>query len=123
MNRFIQPAALFLGGMIVCMSISQILLKLAGTYAAAQVNVISAFLGNSWLLAGLFASAAGLVFWLLALRCLPLAVAYPWTALIYVITPIASSLLFDDFLSVKYVLGMACIVAGVILTTGGVAAK
>lgn len=123
MSRFIQPPVLILCAMIVCISISQILLKLAGNYAAAQVDMLSAFLGNSWLLAGLFASAAGLVFWLLALRCLPLAVAYPWTALIYVITPVASSLLFNDFLSVKYVLGMTCIVAGVILTTGGVATK
>ena len=58
--------------------------------------------------------------WLMTLRNMPLAVAYPWTALIYVLTPLVSAVLFGDVLSAKYMLGMTSIIAGVVLTSGGV---
>lgn len=61
-----------------------------------------------------------MVCWLLTLRQLPLASAYPWTALIYVLTPLTSAVLFDDVVNTKHVIGMACIVAGVFFSADGV---
>ena len=117
-----RPLALVaLGGMITCMAASQVFLKLAGTHAAAgHLDVLHAFLANPWLWCALLATGAGFLCWLLTLRTLSLATAYPWTALIYVITPLASALLFGDVLNGKYVFGMATIIGGVLLTTGGV---
>jgi len=116
-----RMTVVFLGSMIACMAASQVFLKLAGSHAATgRLDVLHAFLANTWLWCGLLATGAGFVCWLLTLRNMSLAVAYPWTALIYIITPLASALLFGDVLNGKYVLGMARIVAGVILTTGGV---
>ena len=112
-------SVVFLAGMIIFMSISQILFKLAGNYAATQTELIESFLSNPWLWAGLLSSGVGMVCWMLTLRKLPLASAYHWTALIYVLTPLASAVLFGDMLSIKYLLGMACIVSGVFITAGG----
>ena len=117
-----QPfAAFFLGSMILCMATSQVFLKLAGTHATAgHSGAAHAFLANPWFWFSLMATGAGFVCWLMTLRTMPLAAAYPWTALIYVITPLASSVLFGDVLSGRYLLGMSSIIAGVLLTTGGV---
>lgn len=98
-------------------------LKFAGTYAATQAGVFHAFMGNPWLWCALLILGAGLIFWLMTLRNMSLAATYPWTALIYVITPLTSFVIFDDLLSVKYVLGMVCIIVGVFLTTGTVVTK
>lgn len=109
-----------LGGMILCMTASQILLKLAGQHSAAHAGAADGFMRNPWLWAALCASAGGVGCWLLTLRRLPLSVAYPWTALIYVLTPLAGVWLFAEALTGRYALGMALILAGVILTSRGV---
>lgn len=98
---------------------AQIIFKFAGNYAAGQIGIIGSLVCNPWLWAGLLCSGAGMVCWLLVLRTLSLATAYPWTALIYVFTPLASALVFNDVLNGKYVIGMVCIVAGVFFTTWG----
>ncbi len=113
-------ASVYLGGMITCMTTSQVLLKFAGIQAAVGFDVVHAFFYNFWLWSGLLVSGVGLICWLKVLRNMPLSVAYPWTALIYVLTPLASVMLFDDVLDAKYMLGMASIVAGIFFTTGGV---
>ena len=107
--------------MIVFMAASQVFLKLAGMHSGVgHFDVQHALLANTWLWMALLATGAGFACWLLTLRHMSLAMAYPWTALIYIITPLASAALFGDVLSGKYALGMGCLVAGVVLTTGGV---
>jgi multidrug transporter EmrE-like cation transporter len=109
-----------LAGMILCMTSSQILLKFAGQHSVLHGGMIDGFLRNPWLWAGLGASIGGIGCWMLTLRRLPLSVAYPWTALIYVITPLASIWIFSDVLTSSYVFGMTLILAGVLFTTRGV---
>jgi drug/metabolite transporter (DMT)-like permease len=111
---------LWLLGMIILMTAAQVMFKLAGNHAGVQLTLVSALISNPWLWAGLLLSAAGMVCWLLTLRKVSLSKAYPWTALIYVLTPLASAWLFGDALDSKYLLGLASIVAGVFLTAGGV---
>lgn len=109
-----------LAGMIIFMTAAQVMFKLAGNHVVAQMGLVRALMSNPWLWIGLLLSGAGMLCWLLTLRKTPLASAYPWTALIYVFTPLASALLFNDPLDGKYLLGLGSIVAGVFFTAGGV---
>lgn len=109
-----------LAGMILCMTTAQILLKLAGQHAAAHAGAVDGFMRNPWLWAALGASAGGIGCWLLTLRRMPLSAAYPWTALIYVLTPLAGAWLFAEALTGRYAFGMALILAGVVLTSRSV---
>ncbi|MFM8331953.1 MAG: DMT family transporter [Candidatus Methylumidiphilus sp.] len=103
------------------MASAQIMFKFAGNHSVGQAGLVDAFVSNPWLWGGLLASGSGMACWVLALRGLPLARAYPWTALVYVITPLASVVLFGDVLSGQYLFGLACIVVGVFIAAGGVA--
>ena len=114
-----RASMLFLAGMVAAMTAAHIMFKFAGNHSVKQVGLIDGFVSNPWLWAGLLASGIGMVCWLLVLRKLPLATAYPWTALIFVFTPLVSMALFGDVLSEKYLLGMAFIVTGVVITTNG----
>lgn len=114
---------LFLAGMILCMTTSQVLLKYAGIYAATYVNLVDSFLFNPWLWSALCASGVGMFCWMLTLRHLPLSVAYPWTALIYGITPLLAAWLFSEILTGRYAIGLMLIFAGVLLTSRGVTAE
>jgi len=111
--------AVFLAGMILSLTASQTFLKFAGIYSVTHTGAEEGFIRNPWLWAALGASASGIFFWLLTLRRLPLSVAYPWTALIYGITPLAGFWIFDEVLTGGYALGMTLILAGVVLTSRG----
>lgn len=116
MNSLILSVA-SLAVMIFCMVISQVMLKFAGIHASSHLGIYHTYAANPWLWGGLVASGIGLLFWLLALRNLSLAAAYPWTALIYVITPVASVFVFGEVLDERYIIGIAFIVLGVYITT------
>lgn len=79
-----------------------------------------AFIVNPWLWGSFLASGMGLVFWSIALRGMPLAKAYPWTAMIYVLTSIASILVFNDSVDFRYCTGMVLVVLGVFIAARGV---
>lgn len=113
-------SAALLAGTVACTTTSQVFLKFAGLYSAAHAGAVAGFLYNPWLWSAIGAAAAGIFFWLLTLRRLPLAVAYPWTALVYVLTPLAGAWLFAEHLNWRYAIGIAFILAGVLLTSRGV---
>ena len=98
---------------------AQVMYKFAGLWSRHHQGLLAAFALNPWLWVGLSCAVVGMVLWLLALRHLPLSAAYPWTALIYVFTPIASSLIFGDLLRAEYLIGLALITVGVVITTRG----
>lgn len=114
---------LYISGMIAFLVIAQIMFKYAGNHAFSQLDLLGAYASNPWLWTGLLSSGLGLMCWVMALRKMSLAFAYPWTALIYVFTPIASVLLFDEHFNERYIVGMFCIVIGVFLSAGGAKEK
>lgn len=118
-----KGAPLFLGGMIACMVMAQVVLKYAGLQVVGHQDPVRAIALNPLVWSGLAISALALLLWLLALRGLPLSAAYPWTALIYLCTPLVSVALFDDSLDTSYLLGIAGIIGGIWLTAGGVESK
>lgn len=107
----------FVSGMILSMTVAQILFKYSALYLSDQTGVVNSWLLNPWLWWAFFSTIVGMVFWLLALRDLPLSRAYPWTAVIYVLTPLVSMHYFDDHLNLNFFIGMFLIVLGVIITT------
>lgn len=108
-----------LAAMIALMTFAQLLFKQAGLHANSHPEWYLALALNPWLAIGLAASAAGMGCWLLALRRLALSTAYPWTAFTYILTPIGATALFGEVITSRYVVGMALIVTGVVVATGG----
>lgn len=108
---------LLVAGMICSMTAAQLSFKMAGLESLEAIGLMESWILNPWLWTALVSSGIGMLFWLFALRRLPLSIAYPWTALIYVLTPLFSALVFQDILSIRYGIGMALIVLGVLITT------
>ena len=57
------------------------------------------------------------VFWISALRVLPLRVAYPVSALAFVLVPVLGHFLLDEPLGVRSLIGAVIIVAGIAVAT------
>jgi drug/metabolite transporter (DMT)-like permease len=113
-------AILALACMCCVMIAAQLLLKMAGLHASTKAELFSAIVFNPWMWAACVAFAVGLVCWMRALRELSLATAYPWTSLIYAVTPLLANLCFGEQLGGHFLSGLVLIVCGVFLTAGGV---
>jgi len=96
--------------------IAQLLLKASGLHAAETGEFIGAWLLNPYLCAAIVCYGASFICWTRTLAVLPLSSAYPWTALIYVLTPMAAVLLWQEQLSPTYLAGMVCILCGIGIT-------
>lgn len=70
---------------------------------------------NPYLLSGLFIYAAATALWIWVLREAPLGIAYPITALAFVIVPLLSVAVFKEPFHAKYIYGGLLIVLGVVL--------
>jgi multidrug transporter EmrE-like cation transporter len=103
------PLCLFL----VCSVAAQLLLKASGIHAAGTGEFVEAWLLNPWLMAAFVCYGVSFVCWTRALSVLPLSSAYPWTALIYVLTPMAAVLIWREQVSASYLVGMVCILCGI----------
>ena len=53
--------------------------------------------------------------WIWVLRIMPLSIAYSSIALVFVLVPIFSNLLFNEPLSIKFLIGTAFIMLGIII--------
>lgn len=99
---------------VVLNATAQLLLRQAAMTGAAPTSPLS-LLKNAWFLCGLATYAASVLTWLLVLRKVPLTVAAPFVALVYVIVPLASRVLFSDAINARMWVGMLLVVAGVTL--------
>ncbi|HBT97739.1 MAG TPA: hypothetical protein DEB25_08990 [Desulfobulbaceae bacterium] len=106
-----------LSAYIACSIVSQLFLKSAGLYAAAQTSLMHKYILNPWLCASLGCFGLSFLCWMYTLRRMPLSVAYPWTALIYALTPLICVLVWGERVSPAYIPGIACIIGGVVLTS------
>ena len=99
----------------VLMTTGQILFKkasLAGGGASWQASFL-----NPWMVAALTLYGGATVLWVWLLRSTPLSVAYPFTALSYVLVPLAAIAVFGEVLSWRYAFGCALIITGIIFTS------
>ena len=102
----------------VMLSTGQILFKLAAIRmppietAAGLLHI--AFSPWAWLAFMMYGGAS--VLWIVLLQKIPLAVAYPFVSLGFVVVPLAAWVLFNEAISLRYLLGVAFILAGIYLT-------
>lgn len=77
---------------------------------------------RAWCLLALAFICLGVSFlcWFTALRHKPLSFLHPFAALIYVAVPGLAALFFGEAVSAAYIAGIACIVAGICITSASV---
>lgn len=74
---------------------------------------------NPWVLSGLFAAFLASLAWMAAMTKFPLSHAYPFMSLAFVLVLILSALFFHEPLTWPKVVGMVCIVAGIVIGSQG----
>ena len=100
----------------------QVLSLVFGKYAALQANgvlTVRGLLANAPYLASLACLGVQAVVWPLALRRLPLFLAYLVMSGVYVAIPLVSWSIFHEAVSVANMLGAGLIMAGIIVMTCG----
>lgn len=97
-------------------SAGQVLFKMTGLRLAERTDASPLrVLVDPFLLSALAIYGAGTLLWIYVLRHLPLGQAYPFMALSFVLVPLASVLIFHEVLTLRYWIGTAMIIAGMIV--------
>jgi undecaprenyl phosphate-alpha-L-ara4N flippase subunit ArnE len=97
---------------------AQLLLRKAALTGAVPTMPLT-LLHNPFFMSGLVAYAGSVLTWLLVLRKVPLSVAAPFVALVYVLVPLASRTVFDDRITTRMWAGMLLVALGVTLVAKG----
>lgn len=106
-----------LAGVVFAMVIGQLLFKLSSAHITADagpLRLISSLLNWQFIVALAFYGLST-VLWVILIKDLPLNRAYPFMALSFVLVPIASVWLFQEPLSVRYLLGSALLLGGLLV--------
>ncbi|MCM2265583.1 MAG: EamA family transporter [Desulfuromonadales bacterium] len=74
---------------------------------------------NPWVLSGLLAAFFASLSWIAAMTRLPLSHAYPFMSLAFVLVMFLSALFFHEPLTWPKVVGMTCIVTGIVIGSQG----
>jgi multidrug transporter EmrE-like cation transporter len=106
-----------LTGFSLLLSAGQMLFKKAAQLPAplASIPGMTALLANLWFWLALTLYGVATLLWIMILQKVPLSQAYPFAALGFVIIPLASWLLFAERLSAQYCIGIALIIAGILV--------
>ncbi|KRW60859.1 EamA family transporter [Pseudomonas sp. TTU2014-080ASC] len=102
----------------VSMASGQLLFKLGAQRLQGENlgQLIGSFLFNPYLMGAIFLYATTVLVWIYVLRVLPLSIAYPLTALSYIIVPILSLFILGEKVSTNTIIGSTLIIAGVMIT-------
>ena len=93
---------------------AQLLLRGAALRGAVPTQPMT-LLRSPLFMIGLVTYGVSVLTWLAVLRRVPLSIATPFVALVYVAVPIAAKVVFGDHLSWRMALGMAFVAVGVTL--------
>lgn len=106
-------------------ALAQLALKLSSARHAGEVasggllrSLLEQFL-NPWTIAGLVGYGLSFVLWLLALRDVPLTIAYPFMGLTLVLVAIFGVTLLGETLGAAKLFGMLLVCAGLVLLARG----
>lgn len=96
----------------------QLLFKLGASSwkGSTPLELAVSFTCNPFLMSAVTMYAATILIWIHVLRTLPLAVAYPLTALSYIIVPILSYCFLHEKISGQTAIGSIVIIIGIIIT-------
>lgn len=100
------------------MACGQILFKLGAKEWSGDslVQWVWSFITNPFLVIAVFLYAFTIIIWIYVLRILPLSIAYPITALSYVIVPVISYFFLHEKITLHTFVGSLLIIAGVVIT-------
>lgn len=80
-----------------------------------NIDGLFALVGNIWFWLAVVLYGAATLFWIIILQKVKLSIAYPFSALGFIIIPCAAWFFFDEKISLPYALGSILIIAGVCL--------
>jgi drug/metabolite transporter (DMT)-like permease len=103
---------------VTLLAVGQLLFK-AGALQGQPVRDLASLIrlfSAPLMLAALALYAVTTLLWVYTLQSVPLSRAYPFTALGFVLVPLASARLFDEVLGGRYLAGVALLLAGLYLT-------
>ena len=80
---------------------------------AGTLDYLLAMFLDPFVMGALAAAVIASVFWMMAVKQLPISVAYPFMALSFILVPWAASLLLNETVSLRQYLGIALVLAGV----------
>ena len=109
--------AIFLAIASVCLvSIGQLLMKIAATQLTELSQPLKII--TCWPLIGaLGAYFASIVLWFFVLKLLPLRLAYPFSALAFVLVPLLAHWFLGESLSMKWMIGSGLIMLGIVISS------
>lgn len=110
-------AWVLVAGTVLGLAVGQVLFKMGALRLNAEVPDSVLAWVNVPLAAALIIYALSTVLWVSALRSLPLRVAYPVSAVAFVLVPILGHFVLDEPLTLRSLVGAAVIVAGVAIST------
>ncbi len=93
----------------------QVLFRYTGIRVQEQGGGFLRLIVEPFFVSALALYAATTFVWVYVLRHLPLSQAYPFMALSFVLVPLASVLIFHEVLTLRYWIGTAMIIAGMIV--------
>jgi uncharacterized membrane protein len=101
---------------VVLIAFGQLLFKAVGLASAAAGTLMHPRALALVCAAGVLYVAATLA-WIWLLRTAPLSRAYPYMALSFVLVPAMSAVFFREALSAQYMIGIALVIAGIVVAT------
>jgi drug/metabolite transporter (DMT)-like permease len=111
----LPPESLFLTFLTLVLNGAAQLLLRGAALRGADPTRPATLVTNPMFVAGVAAYGISVLTWLAVLKRVPLTVATPFIALVYVLVPIAAKFVFGDLLSWRMLGGMALVLAGVTL--------
>jgi drug/metabolite transporter (DMT)-like permease len=102
---------------VVLNSAAQLLLRGAALRGATPGQPLT-LVQSPLFLCALVSYAVSVLTWLAVLKRVPLPMAMPFIALVYVVVPVAAKMVWGDDLTWRMAGGMALVVAGVLLVAG-----
>lgn len=103
---------------VALMSSGQVLFKI-GSQATIDYSIPRELLKiatNGWVFLAIMVYGTSTIVWVYVLRKIPLSIAYPVTSLQFILVPGLAYLVLQEPLSIKYLIGAALILAGIIVT-------
>lgn len=95
---------------------------LAGEFPAAggeKLLFLLRLLLNPWVISAFFAAFLASLSWMAAMTKFPLSHAYPFMSLAFVLVMFLSTFIFHEPLTMQKVVGMVCIVVGIVIGSQG----
>lgn len=99
----------------------QLLLKrtaMGGGNLAAGAPIYAPFI-SGWFVLGVLCLGMGSILWVTVLKKLPLTIAHPLTAIVFILVPVASHFLWGEPLPLMRAMGIGVIISGVVLVARG----